>query len=280
MTMITSNLKSLYPDTTFHNPVGVPDLLIVNPTICTVAGNIEGDAPSVRVPYVKTAPTPGFVAEGAEIDEDAPVLDEVLIHTGKLATLATISREAVVNQPGGSHMLADSQTAALTKAANTAFTSNPATPGTPLGLLGTAGLVSAGAVTDSLDAIADAITAVEVAGGHATGILLDPASVGLLRKMKDSTGSARNLVPIDAGSDGLRLYGVPVTPTPAMTTGTGLVVDSANIVAAVGQIHLDKSKEAAFSSDSWVYRLTLRIGWQVLDPTRISKFTVTAPTGD
>ena len=59
-TQLTNNLKSLYPDQVFVYAEAVPDALIANPLVATVAGEIEGDAPRVRVPYIKTDPTAGF----------------------------------------------------------------------------------------------------------------------------------------------------------------------------------------------------------------------------
>ena len=86
-TMTTTDQKSLYPDQVFTYTEVVPEALLLNPAVATMAGEIEGDKPMVRVPYIKTDPVATFVAEGAEIPDGVGMLDEVTLTTGKLALL-------------------------------------------------------------------------------------------------------------------------------------------------------------------------------------------------
>lgn len=267
--------KGLYPDQTFVPEDIVPDALIYQ--LATVAGGIEGDEPAVRVPYVVEDPAVGFVPEGAEIDVDNPELDEIVVRTGKLAVISRQSNESA-RYGEAARMVAQSLARAVTVKANTALLGNTADP---TGLLNLTGINDAGTLgADNLDAIGDAITAVEVAGGNATHITMDPASWGVIRGMKTATGSALPLLGAPADQAERRLFGVPVIVTPQMTPGNVLVTDQSTIIAAAGPIRLAQSEHVYYTTDSLARRVTWRIGWGVVHPSRLAKVSVTLPAGD
>jgi hypothetical protein len=51
-----------------------------------------------------------------------------------------------------------------------------------------------------------------------------------------------------------------------VTAGSGLVIDRAAVISAVGPIRVDTSSDSAFSSDAVLIRATWRIGWNVVTP--------------
>ena len=57
------------------------------------AGDVEGDARKVRVPFIGADPEASVVAEGDEIAETSGTLAEVEITTAKVAVLSVISNE-------------------------------------------------------------------------------------------------------------------------------------------------------------------------------------------
>lgn len=267
--------KGLYPDQTFVAADVVPDALVYQ--LATVAGNIEGDEPALRVPFVAEDPAAGFVPEGNEITPEDPDLDEILVNTGKIAVLTRMSNEAA-RYPDAADLVATSLSRAVTVKANTALLGNTANP---TGLLNVTGIHDGGTLAgDNLDALANAITAVEVAGGTVTDITMDPASWGVLRNLKTQEGSALPLLGAPADQADRRLFGVPVTVTPQMATGTVLVSDRTTIVAAVGPLRLAQSDDHYFDSDSIARRVTWRIGWGVVHPTRLARVGVTIPEGN
>lgn len=265
--------KGLYPDQTFQAADVVPDALIY--TITTVAGNIEGDEPAIRVPYVKTDPTVGFVPEGDPINETAPELDELVIRTGKLAVLTRQTNESAT-YPDAAALNASSMARALTIKGNTALLGNPAADAQPTGLLNIPGITDAGTLGTNLDSIGEAITSVEVAGGNATHVLVDPQTFGAIRAMKSGDGSNMPLLGAAGEQTGRTIYGVPVIVSPQMPAGTILVIDRANIISAAGPIKLATSDAVYFDRDSLARRATWRIGWDVLDPARIAKISAAA----
>lgn len=269
----TAGPKGLYPDQTFLAADVVPDALIYQ--LATLAGSIEGDEPAIRVPYVKTDPTVGFVPEGDVITPSDPELDELVIRTGKLAVLTRQTNESSAYGPASS-LAANSMARALTIKGNSALLSNATAAGQPTGLLNIAGITDAGTLTTDLDAIGDAITALEVAGGTATHVIAAPDAWGTIRGLKAATGSNLPLIGAPSDQTDRRLFGLPVLVSPQMAAGTVLVSDRANIIAAVGQIKLATSDQVYFNSDSLARRATWRIGWEVLDPKRLAKVTVNA----
>lgn len=269
--------KGLYPDQTFVARDVVPDALIFQ--LATIAGAIEGDEPAVRVPFVAEDPTVGFVAEGGEIGVDDPDLDEVLVHTGKLAVITRQTNEAAT-YTDASQLVADSLARAVTVKGNTALLNNPAPTGgatTPTGLLNIAGVVDGGTLGTNLDALLEAITAVEVNGGTASHITMDPASWGVVRGLK--TGDDSNLPLIGAPSEQVerRLFGLPVIVTAQAPSGTVLVSDQREVIAAVGPVRLQTSEHAFYTRDSLARRVTWRLGWNVVRANRLAKVAVTIP---
>ncbi len=77
--------KAWAPDLYAFSPADVvPEALILQ--CSTVAWNVEGDSPVVRVAYVDDDEAT-FTVEGVEIDEAEPSLSEVLVHTAKITQL-------------------------------------------------------------------------------------------------------------------------------------------------------------------------------------------------
>lgn len=261
--------KGLYPDQTFLARDVVPDALIFQ--LATIAGNIEGDEPAVRVPFVAEDPTVGFVAEGDPIGEDNPDLDEVLVRTGKLAVISKQSNESAT-YTDANQLIADSLARAVTVKGNSALLSNPVDP---TGLLNLAGVVDGGTLGENLDVLADAITTVEINGGTASNITMDPASWGAIRNLKAASNSNISLIGSPAEQTARTLYGLPVLVTPQMPAGTVLVSDRREIVAAVGPVKLATSEHAYYGSDSLARRVTWRLGWNVVRANRLAKVSVT-----
>lgn len=95
----------------------VPDALVL--ACSTVVGQIEGDAPSVRVAFVDDDEAT-FTAEGSTIPEAQPELSEVLIHTAKITQLVRLSREQY-SQTGTAEQLSQSVSWAITRRGDIAF---------------------------------------------------------------------------------------------------------------------------------------------------------------
>lgn len=242
----------------------------------TVAGRVEGDAPAVRAAYVDDAAAQ-FTAEGEVIPEADPSLSEVIVHTGKVTQLVRLSAEQWM-QPGVSQQLSQSVQRAVVKAADRAYIAQAApiapaiTP--PAGLQNLAGITHGGQVTKNLDALIDLFAGIEAKGGTPSHILVAPDAWATLRKMKTGTGSAQNILGAGTNDAARMLLDVPVLVSSSLDAGTGMIVDSTAIIAAVGDVKVAQSEHAYFAADSIALRCTWRFGANVVRPERIATFTV------
>lgn len=274
-----NSAKAWSPDVTAFAPADViGDALIMKAS--TIAGHILGDEPVLRVAYIDDDAAE-FVAEAEEIDEADPTLAEVTVSTGKVAQLIRVSYEQY-SQTNAATMLSDSVRRAVIKRADQAFL-NQAAPVSPAvspaaGLLNIAGVTAGDPVAGDLDALIDLVAEISSAGGNPTNILLSPTAWASLRKFKTGTGSAQNLLGAGTVDAATSLLGIPVSVTNAMPAGSGLVLDKAAVVSAVGDVRVASSTDVYFSSDSIGLRATFRFGQSVVHPERIGSFTVTAPT--
>lgn len=264
-------------DTTFAPADVVPEALIMRTS--TVAGSIEGDKPVLHVAYIDDDDAE-FVAEAAEIDESNPALAEVAVATGKISQLVRLSNEQW-RQEGTAGQLAASVARAIVKRADEAFLTQtaPTPPAVqpPAGLLNIAGITAGDEVTGSLDALVDLLAELESDGATPTHIVVDPHGWAQLRKLK--TGTDYNSSLLGAGTTDAvpMLLSLPVLVNRWAPAFSGIVIDRNAVVSAVGQVKIATSEHQYFSSDSIAVRATWRIGWNVVRPNRIGKFTITQP---
>ena len=255
------------PDVTAYLPGDViPDALIL--THAVVAGRIEGDQPSLRVPFVADDGTVEIVPEADPVPDAAQQFDEVVVQTHKVGALGKYSYETL-QQPEAARLVTESLTRSVTRKANAVFLGNAADP---TGLLNL-GVTDGGLIDANLDALVDAIAGIEAAGGTATNIVAAPDAWATVSKFKDEQTSNRSL--IGAGTDSATrvLLSVPVTVSPDMTAGELLVIDRNTVVAAVSPVRVARSEDAYFANDVVGVRVTFRLGWNVMHADRVARLT-------
>lgn len=270
-----NSAKAWSPDVTAFAPSDViPDALVL--TTSSVLGHVEGDEPALRVAYVDDAAAT-FVAEAAEIPEADPALSEVTVYTGKVSQLVRISAEQY-RQAGTPAALAASVRRAVTAKANEAYLAQaaPTAPATtpPAGLTVHPGIEDGGEVGGNLDALVDLLATLQGNGATPSHILLAPSAWASLRKLKTATGSEVSILGAGTSDAQRLLLDVPVTVTPAMPENTGLVIDSGAVVSAVGNVNVQTSEHAYFTSDSIALKATFRFGANIVRPDRVGSFTV------
>lgn len=253
----------------------------------TPAGTIEGDEPAIRVPFVVDDAAVAFVAEGDTITAADPTLGEVVITTGKLATLTKLSRESFSQTTNVAGMLYNSMGRALTRKANAAFINNAVAAGQPTGLVNITGVQAVGTLGANLDVISDAIATIQAEGGHPTHLLCDPLTWGVISKMKATAGGALPVLAPATEAPMPMLYGltvladrdVPHTASTTSATGTGtiVVVDRSDILTAWSGVAVEISRDVYFDSDSIGLRGRLRLGWRPVRPERVATITITIP---
>jgi HK97 family phage major capsid protein len=244
----------------------------------TLAGEVEGDAPSVLVPYVSFEDQPGFIAEGSQIPESEPDDTQVQIFTGKVAILVPVSREQM-GQPDAAALLSDAAREAVIRKANRAFLAQeaPVAPAAtpPKGILtGVTPEADDIETAGSLDPVVDAIAKVEADGGQATSILVHPNGWAQLQKLKLGTDSNASLLGpgsavAPANAPARALLNVPVLVDKDVPEDNLVVLDRRGIVSVSGQVLLAQSADWLFGYDSIALRITWRFGAKVAKPNRL-----------
>ena len=185
------------------------------------------------------------------------------------------------NQVGTADQLAQSVSRALVKKADAAFISQAAPTGgataPSAGLVNVTGIVNGGAVAGDLDALIDAIADLQANGSTPSHIVVDPAGWAELRKLKQSA-TANNMSLLGAGTTDAApmLLSLPVIVNREVPAHSGVVLDRSAVVSAVGPVNVAVDNSVFFTSDSVALRATWRIGFNVVRPDRIAKFTVAA----
>ncbi|MGV0646714.1 phage major capsid protein [Mycolicibacterium sp. XJ2546] len=278
MTTITTgtSAKGWSPDLHVFAPTDVvPDALILQ--CSTVAGQIEGDDPAVRVAYVDDDEAQ-FTAEGATIPEGEPQLAEVLVHTAKITQLVRLSNEQYA-QDQTAVQLSQSVARAITRRGDIAFVAEAA-PTAPAvapvaGIANVSGIVDGGAVDGNLDVLVDLLATLQDNLATPSHILVGPKAWAELRKLKvGGTNTNESLLGAGTTDAAQMLLSVPVIVNTAAPANTGLVVDQNAIVSAVGPVKVATSEHQYFTADSVALRATWRIGHVVVRPERIGTFTV------
>lgn len=278
LTTTTADYAWRPDDVAFAAEDVVPQALIL--TTSTISGDIDGDQPSLHVAFVTDAGQDGtgavYKAEGADLVDEEPGLDEVLVHTKKLTRLATISNEQFRKAPTA-HQVATSFARDLVRKADYDYLGSVSNP---TGLLNASGITHAAApVQDSLDALVDLLAELEVLGANPSAIILDPLSWAAFRKFKVAETYNESLLGAGTADATPMLLSLPVKRSRFLPENTGLVVDKSAIASAVGPVRVSQSEHAAFRSDATVVKATWRIGWTPVRPERIGQFTVGDITG-
>lgn len=103
---------------------------------------------------------------------------------------------------------------------------------------------------------------------------MSPTAWAALRKLKTQTGSNQSLLGAGTNDAAKTLLDVPVLVNANVPTMTGLIVDRANIVAAIGEVMVAQSEHYYFGGDNIALRVTFRFGAQLVNPTRHASFLV------
>ena len=168
----------------------------------------------------------------------------------------------------------------LTALEETAFLTGTGT-GQPLGILNTPGIgstpLSTTPIVDLLDAILDAIAAVETNQGAPNGILMHPRTWTRILKARDAQG-AYYIDPNGGPTDprtGLRgpqkvLWGYPVYTTNRMPTNLGAGTNESRVIVGDFReslildrqgITVDQSEHVYFMNNATVFRAEERVGF-------------------
>lgn len=274
---MTGAARDIYEASYFAPNDIIPDALVMKLT--TIGGRIEGDAPSLNVPYVGTEANAQIVAEGDEIPDGGIAVSELHITTRKVATITAISNEATF-EPDVKTMIANGVARSVAVKANAVFLQNPApTEGQAgvTGLFNYPGVVDAGTIDNAntgLDPIIEGIAQISTNGGTPTHIIMSYGTWAQLLKMKTIQGLSQ-ISPDAANAPVPQLFGLPVILTAQAPNNEIMVTCQQEIISAVGNISAASSDQRYFEKDTTLIRSTFRFGFGIIHPNRLAKINVT-----
>lgn len=259
---------SLYTSTTGTSGI-LPEeygKLIVEPVMAQalafdadVATVVTTKASEFNIPVVRSDAGASWVAEGAEITEDDPNLDEIVVKPSKVAGLTIVSRElANDSSPSAQQIVGEGLARSIASQVDAAFLGDLAAPA-PKGLESIDGVsvIDTGGALTNLDPFAEAVSAAEEAGANISAFILSPADALTVATLKDTANSNKNLL-----EDPRTILGRPVKVNKNIPAGTAWAVDKTRIITVLREgTTLAVSGEAYFSSDRVGIRATMRVGF-------------------
>lgn len=276
-TLTTTNAQNqgAFPNTSvIAAEDAIPNALIFS--LSTISATAKGDAQTARIAYVDTDPEADYVAEGEELSRKNPTISELVVPTKKVGLITVASNESYAND-GVPNMLGNSLARALAAKADAAFLAEPKSDIGALGMTGLANIdgITTGKIDGSLDALIDAIGTVGTNGGTPNAIVMGYDAWAYLLKLKDANKTPV-ITPDVANSPTPQLFGIPVVLNTHAAKNTILLLDSSQIVSAIGDVSLATTDQRYFESDSIGLRATFRFGFGVLRPNRLAKLTIGA----
>jgi HK97 family phage major capsid protein len=103
---------------------------------------------------------------------------------------------------------------------------------------------------------------------------VDPFGWAALRKLKTATDSAESLIGAGTTDAVPMLLSLPVLVNSNVPAYTGLIVDKAAVVSAVGDVLVSTTLDRYFETDDVGLKATWRIGQNIVRPDRVGMFTV------
>jgi HK97 family phage major capsid protein len=248
-------------------------------TMLNTAGGENLQIPSLSAYSVGTVS-----GEAAAIGESDPTFNSfVTLGAYKYSFLTQISREMV--EDAGVDILGflSAQTGnALGYAVNNALTVGTGTT-QPTGIVTAAGSGITGSTAVSgvftADNLIDLVYSVDVAGRTlpGTGFQMNGASIGKVRKLKDTAGQYIFAPAVSAEARDL-LLGYPIYENPAIVN-TGTSAKSvifghlpSYYVRSVGGLRLDRSDDYAFQNDLITFRATMRVDGNLIQTSHVKYF--------
>lgn len=244
--------------------------LAFRPELATV---VTTAAATFNIPIVEEDAGASWVAEGAEITPDDPVLGELPVTPSKVAGLTIVSRElARDSSPDAQTIVGDGLARSIINQVNAAWLGNLAAPA----LKGLASLTGKSvAIGDliNLDPFALAVSSAENQGASITGWVLSPTDALKIAMLKTGTGSNQALTETPRV-----ILGRPVFVDAKVPAGTAWGVDATTAITVLREdVELAVSEDAYFSSDRIAIRATCRIGFGFPKPAAMVQLSLNTP---
>lgn len=230
----------------------------------------------VGFPLWIASPTPSWLNELEDIPLTDGDTDEVIAEPRKTISLTLLSNELSDDaDPDIAQQIASAAANKIVASIDSAFFGDGSNAKAPAGLLSLVDgssnplyqEVDPGASVTSLDWAIDARFAAESQGANVTHFLVHPDTAKTLSKIKDQTGSQRNL--LQFVEDGLQIAGVPViTSTHVDADSTAWAVDKSQLRYVLRQ-GTTVERFPSVENDGQYIRAKCRVDFAVLNPAGV-----------
>lgn len=233
---------------------------------------------SILYPLWSNDPAVSWVAEGEEIPQGTPELDEIEVVPSKVAGLFVCSSELLHDSnPQASQEVGRGLVRQVVNSVDAAFFGPRPSSNAPAGLESLAGVTEIDGAADNVDWAEEALAASPV-----DTFITHPSDALNIAKIKESTGSLRGLLQSDpAQKSGRTLAGIPLLTSKHVSPGTVWAIprDMAKFVLREdASVIADNS--AFFTSDRVALRATMRVGFGFTAPDQIIKVLLDDPVDD
>ncbi|MFE7787654.1 phage major capsid protein [Streptomyces sp. NPDC057460] len=232
----------------------------------------------LQVPTVTSDGAAGVVAEGSPI----PLTDLTIVDSGfpayKVAQATPITNELLADaRPDVRKGVSDALTRSIAAGVDDLFISGTGT-NQPIGVTKIAGVVSTAlSAAITLDNISDEMTAIEAFGGTVTAILADPATFGVIRKLKASTAGTYHSSPFAKQDSPQQVWGANLISAPRLASGTVILMDATQVYVGLREdVNIAYSDQVKFLEDELVARVTSR--WAGVGVTDVKAVRVLTKT--
>jgi HK97 family phage major capsid protein len=264
-------------------PVGFADQVfalarLVGPMLDVSQTFVRGTGESFRIPTLTQYGAPVITAAGSTIADTEPTFSSILLSPWKVAGLVPIANELIADSGFDiTSVIAEAMGNAIGFSVNGLLTTGTGTV-QPTGIVTAAGsgVASTATVLRADDLIDLAYSLDGAARQIGTGFMCNTATLGAIRKLKDSDGSY--ILDVVAGGPST-ILGFPVFENPAMSSvGSGVksvvfgYLQDYKVVLA-GGLDVAVSTDAQFEKDITVFRYSTRVDGNLAHASHVKYLT-------
>ncbi|GAA4756055.1 phage major capsid protein [Gordonia alkaliphila] len=239
-------------------------------------------ARELRIPKLVSGSTPGFVGEGALIPDTADAsFSEITLMPTERKSIKTIMRfsSELVRQSviGIDSVLKARLVKDVSDLLDDALLQGAGTSDSIKGITKQAGVTTGDLDVTDPDSLLDAIAALNAKEITPNRWFLSGADFAELRKLKESSTSARYLLePDPSKQSGTTLFGIPATVTNKLAAGTAVLADMSTVaIARDTSPSVTVLNERYAEYDQVGLRVTCRYDLGLLHPEAVSVLTAT-----
>jgi len=271
MTQLTTNAASILKPEEVHALIIQP--LTMESVAMQASTVVRTGSHDYRIPLVTGDPDTSWTPEAAEIPLDEVDFGELTVTPKKAAGLTVVSNELVADSsPEATDIIGQRLVQSLRRKVDSAwFAASTANGPDGLGSITPTDVYAGAGGFTNVDPFYEALAAAENVGAKITTFVVNPDTALDLARLKEGTGSNKNLLQPDPTQPGRRVVaGVPLLVSPDAPVDVVWGIPKALAFAVVrkdAEVALDSSP--FFTSDRTAVRVTVRVAFGFPQPDAV-----------